>query len=155
MEIRFWDAQRSFRTFDIIPRDKLSAINLQETFEVNRLVVHPQVQGTDIVIGMVQKAHAIVMAHGGKDILLVATDKLKPFYHKIGCIDLGVRAPHPVIENEHLNAMVLKKESFLDGTFLRPATWTHIYQATAEFFQHLTGPPCATPELSIESFGVL
>ena len=155
MEVRFWDAQQPFRILDIIPRDKLKAVNLHETVEINRLVVHPQVQGTDIVIGMIQKIHAIVMVHGGKDILLVATNKLKPLYRKLGCIDLGVQAPHPVLENEQLNAMLFQRASFLDGSFLHPSTWTQIYRATTEFFQNMSGPSFETPELSLESSGSL
>jgi hypothetical protein len=34
------------------------------------------VQGTDVIFGMIRKAHAIVMAHGGKDILFVAITHL-------------------------------------------------------------------------------
>ncbi len=155
MEVRFWDDKQPFRTLDLIPRDKLTDVDLSETVEINRLVVHPQVQETDIVIGMIQKIHAIVMVHGGKDILLVTTNKLKPLYRKLGCIDLGVHAPHPIIEHEQLNAMLFKRASFLDGSFLTPSTWTQIYRATAEFFQQMTGPAFETPTLALKSTGAV
>ncbi len=143
MELRFGDTQPSFRTFDLIPRDRLQAVHLPMTVEVNRLVVHPAMQGTDVVMGMVQKAHALVMAHGGKDILFVATDKLRPLYRKIGCIELGARVPHPHLHGEFLNAMMLTRDAFLDGRFLSPATWDLLYRTTHEYFQKICGDPDA------------
>jgi hypothetical protein len=139
MELRFGDAHTSFRTFAIIPRELLPSVQPARTVEINRLVVHPAIQGTDVVIGMVQKAHAIVMAHGGKDILFTATDTLLPLYRKIGCTELGVRVPHPHLPGQHLNAMMLTREAFLDGRFLNPATWEHLYQATNAYFRKIYG----------------
>jgi hypothetical protein len=89
-------------------------------------------------MGMVQKAHAIVMTQGGKDILLVATNQLKPLYLKIGCIELGVQVPHPSLKGEQLNAMLLTKDAFLDGRFLNPDTWEALYQATNHYFERLS-----------------
>lgn len=138
MELRFGDSHQPFRTFDLIPREKLPDLDLPNTVEVNRLVVHPRIQGTDVVIGMVQKAHAIVMAQGGKDILFVATNQLKPLYLKIGCTELGVQVPHPSIKGVYLNAMVLTRDAFLDGRFLNPDTWETLYQATNDYFRRLS-----------------
>jgi hypothetical protein len=145
MELRFGDAQSSFRTFTIIPREQLPSVQLDTTVEVNRLVIHPAMQGTDVVIGMVQKAHALVMAHGGKDILFVATDLLLPLYRKIGCIELGARVPHPHLHGEYLNAMMLTRDTFLDGRFLNPATWEQLYRTTHEYFQKICGDTYANP----------
>ena len=148
MELRFGDGALSFRTFRIIPREQLASVNPAQTVEVNRLVIHPDVQGTDVVMGMVQKAHAIVMAHGGKDILFVATDTLLPLYRRVGCIELGARVPHPMLKDEYLNAMMLKKETFLAGRFLNPGTWGQLYQATNAYFQKIFGDlhPTASPD---------
>ena len=139
MELRFGDTHKTFRTFEIIPRQQLPSVHVAMTVEVNRLVIHPAMQGTDVVIGMVQKAHAIVMAHGGKDILFVATDTLLPLYRKIGCTALGVRVPHPYLPGEHLNAMMLSRDTFLDGRFLHPTMWEQLYQVTNEYFQRIGG----------------
>lgn len=139
MELRFGDTPLSFRTFQVIPREQLASVNPAQTVEVNRLVIHPNIQGTDVVMGMVQKAHAMVMAHGGKDILFVATDTLMPLYRRVGCIELGARVPHPVLKGEYLNAMMLKKETFLDGRFLNPGTWGQLYQDTNAYFQKIFG----------------
>ncbi len=145
MELLLGDGQASFRTFQLIPREQLAAVKPPHTVEVNRLVVHPSIQGTDVVIGMIQKAHAIVMAHGGKDVLFVATNKLMPLYRRIGCIELGAHAPHPRLKDERLNAMMLKKEAFLDGRFLHPSTWEQLYQATNAYFQKISGDTHADP----------
>jgi hypothetical protein len=139
MELRFGDAHSPFRTFAIIPRGQLPSVHLATTVEVNRLVIHPTIQGTDVVIGMIQKAHALVMAQGGKDILFVATDTILPLYRKIGCIELGVRVPHPSLYGEHLNAMMLTRDAFVDGRFLHPDTWEQLYRVTNEYFQKICG----------------
>ncbi len=137
MELRFGNSTKQFRTFELIPTELLPNLNLRDMVEVNRLVVHPRIQGTDVVMGMVQKAHAMVMAQGGKDILLLATNKLMPLYLKIGCTPLNAQAPHPTIPSEQLNAMVLTKEAFLDGRFLHPDTWEDLYHATNTYFEKL------------------
>jgi hypothetical protein len=138
MELRFGDSHQSLRTFDLIPREQLPDLDIPNTVEVNRLVVHPRIQGTDVVMGMVQKAHAIVMAQGGKDILFVATNQLKPLYRKIGCTELGIQVPHPLLKGEYLNAMILTKAAFLDGRFLNPATWEALYQGTNAYYRRLS-----------------
>jgi hypothetical protein len=143
MELRFGDVHQPWRTFQVIPREKLTSVNLATTVEINRLVIHPSFQGTDVVLGMIQKAHAIVMAHGGKDILFLATTTLVPLYRKVGCIELGACAPHPHLQGEQLNAMMLTRDAFLKGHFLQPATWEQLYRTTNEYFQKLCGDPHA------------
>ena len=144
MELRFGDVHQSFRTFEVIPREQLTSVNLATTVEVNRLVIHPSCQGTDVVLGMIQKAHAIVMAHGGKDILFLATTTLVPLYRKVGCIELGACVPHPHLPGEYLNAMMLTRDAFLKGHFLQPATWEQLYRTTNEYFQKICGDPYAS-----------
>jgi hypothetical protein len=77
------------------------------------------------------------MAHGGKDILFMATTTLIPLYRKVGCIELGACAPHPHLQGEHLHAMMLTRDAFLDGRFLHPDTWEHLYRATNAYFQKI------------------
>lgn len=79
------------RTVQSVPNGNLAAMDLTRMLEPNRLVVHPKAQGTDIVIGIIQKIHAMAVMEGNLDVILLATDKLAPFYSLMELSRLGTK----------------------------------------------------------------
>lgn len=122
-------------------RDKL--LKSKSIIEIHKLVVDPKFQGSDVVIGMFQKAHVCALNHGGGDVLVSVTDKLKPFYEKIGFEELGVKIPHPSLKKMDLELMVLSEQAYQgDLKLLNPNSWTNVYQASHAYFENigLTSP---------------
>lgn len=134
MELRFGGGNLPLRTQKMLGKKELPGIDEKRAVELNKLVIHPSAQGTDLVIGMFQKAHTIVINRGQLDVLGVATDKLAKLYEGIGAIRLGVRFPHPHLEGEHLNLMLLKREVYHDGMRLNPHAWSVVYKTVHEHF---------------------
>lgn len=134
MELRFGDGKLPLRVQKMLGSREIPGIDLRRVVELNKLVVHPKAQGTDLVLGLLQRAHTIVVNRGQLDVLGVATDKLKGLYEKIGAVPLGMRIPHPHLENETLNLMLVRREIYHDGMRLNPHAWSVVYQAVHEHF---------------------
>jgi class 3 adenylate cyclase len=124
------------RTQKLLTHEQLKNIRLDTMIELNKLAVHPHAQGTDIVVGMMQRLHAMAMIHH-LNILGVATDKLMPFYKKMGAVELGITTPHPVLSDEKLNLMIISYETHSAGANLNPYFWSQIYQVTHELMNDL------------------
>lgn len=136
MELRF-AGKTPFRLFKFVSKEIFSNLPLDwsSIVEMNKLVVHPDVQGTDILTGMVQKAHAICMTRGAPDVMLFATDALKPMYQRIGAQETGVTFAHPQLPGVTLHVLILTKEAFLDGRFMKAEVWKKYYEETNKFYQ--------------------
>ncbi len=130
MELRFGDEHHVFRFDKYFDLRGNPSFQPKQTVEINKLVIHPKIQGSNIVIGMFQRAHAILLAKGKYDVIILATDTLAPLYQKIGFTKFGASVPHPVIKNEMLNLMMLRKESYTEGKFLNPTVWNYIFETT-------------------------
>ncbi len=130
MEIRFGAGPLPLKTLALIGRSDVPGVDLKNVVEVNRLAIHPSVQGSDIVLGLFQLVHAILVNRGGLDILIMATDKLSSLYEGIGAKSYGIRIPHPFLKGEHLNLLVLRKDVYLKAKGLNALTWIHIYRQT-------------------------
>ncbi len=134
MELRFGDEPLPLRCELLNDGKKVTGIERQRTVEVNKLVIHPKMQGSDIVIGMMQRIHAIVVTKGQYDVLMAATDALAPLYERIGAQKIGIRVPHPFLTDESLNFMLVKREIYHDGLRFNPHAWSTVYQAIHEHF---------------------
>ncbi len=134
MELRFGDAKLPLRVEKMLGTRDLPGVDLKRVVELNKLVIHPNVQGSDLVLGMLQRAHTIVVNRGQLDVLGVATDRLKSLYEGVGATALGVRFPHPFLENEHLNLMLVRREVYHDGLRFNPHAWSVVYKTVHEHF---------------------
>lgn len=134
MELRFGNSKLPLRIEKMLGHRNIPNVNLDRVVEINKLVVHPKAQGTDIVLGMIQRAHAIVINRGHLDVLLTATDRLKRLYAGIGAEDLEIRVPHPYLVNNDLNVMIVRRETYHDGLRLNPTAWQTVYQASHEYY---------------------
>jgi len=135
MEIRFGAGPLPLKTLSLIGRSDVPGVELKNVVEVNRLAIHPSVQGSDIVIGLFQLVHAILVNRGGLDILIMATDKLTSLYEGIGAKSYGIRIPHPFLHGESLNLLVLRKDVYLKAKGLNALTWIHIYRQTHKEYE--------------------
>lgn len=134
MELRFGTDPRPLRTEALIGKRDIPGLDLERTVEINKLVIHPKAQGSDLVLGLFQKAHAIIVNRGHLDVLLAATDRLARLYSGIGAELLNVRVPHPYLTGEHLNLMAVRRQVYHDGLRFNPHAWNTIYQAVHEHF---------------------
>lgn len=134
MELRFGSDKLPLRVEKMLGTRDLPGVDLNRVVELNKLVIHPNVQGSDLVLGMLQRAHTIVVNRGQLDVLGVATDHLKGLYEGVGAASLGVRFPHPFLENEHLNLMLVRREVYHDGLRFNPHAWTVVYKTVHEHF---------------------
>lgn len=136
MELRFGKSERKFRVFRYVEASVLAELNLdyENMVEMNKLVVHPHAQGTDVLIGMIQKAHAICLTKGALDVMLFATDGLKPMYLRLGARETGIEFPHPFLPGVTLHVLILTKDSFLEGRFMKSEVWAKYFEETNRFY---------------------
>lgn len=134
MELRFGTGALPLRIWNMMGQNQIEGVDAKRVVEINKLVVHPEAQGSDIVLGMIQRAHAIVVQKGQLDVLLVATDKLKPLYQRIGAVCVGKPFPHPYLEGQFLNPMIVRREVYHDGIRFNPHAWSVVYETLHEHF---------------------
>jgi len=137
MELRFSGHQLGFRVFKFVNQEAFKdlSIDWKNIVEMNKLVVHPDAQGSDVLTGMIQKAHAICMAKGSLDVLLFATDALKIMYTRIGARETGICFSHPHLKDVALHVLILTKESFLEGRFMKAEMWSRYFEETTKFYE--------------------
>ena len=134
MELRFGDSQLPLRTQKMLGTKDLPGVDLKRVVELNKVVVHPSMQGSDVILGLLQRAHTIVVNRGQLDVLGTATDSLKGLYEGVGAVSLGVRFPHPFLENAHLNLMLVRREVYHDGLRFNPHAWSMVYKTVHDHF---------------------
>lgn len=102
--------------------------------EVNKLVVHPKAQSTDIVLGIFQKIHTIAMLNGKPDGIITAEDKLVPLYERLGFKNLNYSYAHPTKQNTSLNLMIIYSEAYSHSEGMNPYAWSMAFEETRNFF---------------------
>lgn len=132
MEMRFGNSGIPLRSDTMLPPGTLAHLDRDQICELNKLVVHPKVRGSDLVLGMFQFSHSQVAMRGRYLALLLATDKLKPMYTRVGFEAAGPRVPHPSLAGEFLTPLILRPEVYSDGRMLDPLSWNAVYAATTE-----------------------
>lgn len=105
--------------------------------EINKLVVHPSAQNTDIVLGIFQKIHALAMLNGRPDGLITAEDRLVPLYKRLGFKKTGQTLPHPTKSNITLNLMVIQSETYATSEGMNPYAWSMAFQDSYKFFSDI------------------
>lgn len=114
-----------------------AALRANHFVEINRLVVHPSAQRSDIVVGLFQKIHAITMINGKPDGLLVAEDQLVPLYRRLGAKKIGLSYPHAIKEGTRLHVMVIPRSTYEASVGLNPYAWVQVYESTHSYFSDL------------------
>jgi len=141
MEFRFLETSKDFeklRANRLVDIEKVAReMELEKVVEINKLVIHPKAQGSDVVVGLIQKVHAILVARGGFDILILATEKLTPLYRRIGFSTTGVSCAHPTIADTNLNLLLLRKNTYMRAHAINPYAWSVVYEIGQSFFEEL------------------
>lgn len=103
--------------------------------EVNRLVVTPELQGTDIVVGLVQRIQAVLFCNGERDLVISATNELRPFYLRMGFKDSGLAFPHPTLAGVALNILCMPKAVYIASEGISPAKWKQLFSSITNFMK--------------------
>ena len=111
MELRFSD-ESAFRLFKVIPRAKLKHYLQERAMEINKLVIHPRFQGSDILLGMIGIIHHFCLLKKCENVFISATDKLTPLYMRSGAVPTSFSYPHPHLANERLNVLVASRKTY-------------------------------------------
>lgn len=131
------EGQHTLTIADKVDLKSVAVLKDRKLAEMNRLVVHPCAQSTDIVVGLLRKIHAIAIYNGKPDGILLAEDKLVELYERIGAQKVGVSRPHPTKPNTHLHLMVIRRETYEEANGINPFAWSMVYSGTHEFLSHL------------------
>lgn len=133
-EIRFANEGHALRSFDYPEVETLvTSLSSNPLCEVNRFAVHPDMQGSDVVLGTMQAIHSIIASRGPHDLCILASDDLVPLYERIGMKRLGFSAPHPVRSDTTLTLMWLKADSYLKSANVNPLVWERVYGKNHNF----------------------
>ena len=136
VELRF-GKEMPLRYAKHLSAEQLAAMDTDHALEPNRMVVHPRAQGTDVVMGMFRFIHAMAVTHGHLNVQLLATDKLLPFYQRIGARSLNIRIPHPVLTHQFMNLMLLSPATYSEGKGINPFFWSQVYKENQEYFSSI------------------
>lgn len=136
VELRF-SREMPLRLQDKLSFESFNDLKERDFLEINKLVVHPQAQRTDIVVGLFQKIHSLAMINGKPHGLLVAEDKLVALYLRLGAKKIGLSIEHPVRPDVRLNIMVIPRETYEDASGINPLAWSFVYETTHEFFNEI------------------
>lgn len=133
VELRFskYISLRLHQKFDFAINTYLST---NEFVEINKLVVSPEAQKSDVVVGMFQKIHALTIMNGKPDGLLIAEDGLVHLYKRLGAKKVGLSYPHPTKENTNLHVMCIPRETYEQAQGINPLAWSHVYKGTQKYF---------------------
>src|SRR6185312_6498345 len=102
--------------------------------EVNKLVVHPDAQSSDIVLGIFQKIHTLAILNGKPDGIILAENKLVALYERLGFKKTSVKVPHPVKKEIDLNVMIIYKEAYISSEGMNPYAWSVAFEEAQNFF---------------------
>ncbi len=127
--------------------EQMRLLQPEKTIEPNKLVVHPGLQGSDIVVGLIQRVQAMSVIHGYLDVLLLATDQLAPFYSKMGGRALGIKVPHPVLKDQALHVMLFEASMYARAIGVNPYFWSQMWQVTHDYLTRLDVTEAIRPTL--------
>ncbi|HRO67530.1 MAG TPA: hypothetical protein PL182_08205, partial [Pseudobdellovibrionaceae bacterium] len=136
VELRYSN-KSPMRLAEKVSFDSVPALKDRYFVEINKLVVHPTAQKTDIVVGLFQKIHTLAMLNGKPDGLLMAEDKLVSLYMRLGAQKIGVSFEHPTKAGTRLHVMVLPRETYEDADGINPLAWSYVYETTHRFLNEL------------------
>jgi len=133
VELRF-SGQHILRISEKTDIDGIESLAGKKFVEINKLVVHPDAQRSDVVVGLFQKLHALALLNGKLNVLFIAEDKLVKLYSRLGAKMAGFSYTHPVKTDTRLHVMTISRETYEDANDINPLAWSTVYQTTHEFF---------------------
>ncbi|MBX3033953.1 MAG: GAF domain-containing protein [Bdellovibrionaceae bacterium] len=136
VELRLSD-RHSMRLADKVSFASVPALGGRFFIEINKLVVHPSAQKTDIVVGLFQKIHTLAMLNGKPEGLLMAEDKLVPLYLRLGAKKINLSFEHETKPGTRLHVMTIPREVYEDASGINPLAWSHVYETTHSFLNEL------------------
>ena len=128
-ELRFSKGSKPFRFFNAEEIDWPAWVQSDKLIEVNKLVIAPHFQGSDVLLSMFQLGFAYSIKEGCLDFVCAATNKLVPTYEMIGFKRIGITVPHPTLKGEVLNILVMSSKTYLTGKGVNPYTWDLVFSA--------------------------
>lgn len=119
---------------DRLDLSAFEALNQSNLAEINKLVVHPAMQSTDVVLGLFQKIHSIAILNGSPDGIIFADDVLVSLYQRLGFFLLGYSEPHPTKPKVNLHLMAIKGKAYENADGMNPYAWEVAFSETEKFF---------------------
>lgn len=116
---------------------QIPGIRSENLAELNKLVVHPKAQSSDIVLGIFQKIHALCVMNGKPDGLIAAEPKLISLYERLGFRKTAITYPHPVKAGVELTLMIIQGETYATSEGMNPYAWSMAFSETQQFFQSI------------------
>jgi hypothetical protein len=107
----------------------------KEFYEVSRLAIIPEFQGTDLVIALF-KAVAREVTISKTAALCLATMALRPLYIRMGASKISGEVPHPTVDSETLALFLLDTERFLGGKGMAALAWDFVVKDVFEDLMH-------------------
>jgi class 3 adenylate cyclase len=117
--------------------NQIPGVRSQNLAEINKLVVHPNAQNSDIVLGIFQKIHALAMLNGRPDGLIAAEPKLVSLYERLGFKKTGYSFPHPVKPQVSLSLMIIYSEAYASSEGMNPYAWSVAFSETQKFLNEI------------------
>lgn len=105
--------------------------------EINRLCIHPKAQRSDVLLTLFKKIHLFSLNNNCKNVLLSATEELKPIYLKLGSKDTGLTYEHPTLKGKKLHLLTLDTKAYLEAKTMNPLLWKMVYGDTHVFANSL------------------
>lgn len=125
------------RLSDKISLSQIPGVRSENLAEINKLVVHPKAQSSDIVLGIFQRIHALAILNGRPDGLIASEPKLIPLYERLGFKKTAYSFPHPVREEIQLTLMVIYHEAYSSADGMNPYAWSVAFSETQKFFDEI------------------
>ena len=136
-EVRIRHSKKSISCEKFL-KDRTDILSPEENaLEINKVVVHPQMQSSDLVLGLFQRLHAYVAINKHPKVILSATPKLSRMYLRIGAKKTNISYHHPYLHGEKLDIYTIEPATFKSGSSMNPAAWQLIYGATENYLEQI------------------
>ncbi len=127
----------NIRIVEQVDISQIPDIRSNNLAEINKLVVHPKAQNSDVVLGIFQKIHSLAMLNGKPDGLIAAEPKLVALYERLGLKKTNLSYPHPVKSDMLLTLMIIYNEAYSSSDGMNPYAWTLAFAETQKFFDEI------------------
>jgi hypothetical protein len=120
---------------DLLPMPPHLESRRESMFEISKLAVLPEFQGTDLVLRLFQAAARETIVEGFHAVCL-ATRALQRHYRRLGAHILSKEVPHPVLPKEYLSLLLFKKTAFTKGRGMAGLGWERVGRSVMEELAH-------------------
>lgn len=113
-----------------------------QIFELTRVCTHPKFRSNDLLASLLRFIAATCLQPQRPWVLVSSTDKLVPFYEKIGLADTGLRYDHPIFHGNQ-NVLLSNAYDILLGRSVHPIYWNALWK---DVYGYLVDSGVLTPE---------